>query len=315
MLRPILFVSLSFLSTSAMARTLVDRLVAEVDDTPITYVEVLDKAHLQNVIVSTYPATENSSPFDAALQDLINTELVLAKAAELGIEFSDERTTQRINEIMQEQNLTMDQLVQVLREQGTTYEQYFKDAKMRFLVGQFIGGFIVPQVNFTEKELETYYMKTSGIKEENVKVTLRQILLTANADNIEAKKAQANDVINKLNGGLAFDQAVQQFSEAPDAKATAGLMPSLALSDLSQEFRQAIAPLEVGQFTQPIVTGFGVFIFYVENKEIGENEDFAKNRQELEYRFRQEKAFKQLDKWLAGERNKSNIRVLTGKES
>ena len=307
---------LFFSSSSALSRTLVDRLAAEVDGIPITYNEVMDKVNKgARVLVSPYPAEENAPPYEVALRDLINTQLVMKKAVELDIEFTEEEIMKRIQENMQEQNLTMDQLIDLLKKEGVNFDDYRRDFKTQLIFSRLMGIFIFPQVQYTEKELETFYMRTNGITADNVKVDLQQIFLPVDAATLKAKTALANSIIKKLDDGLSFADAVKQFSEPTDAASKGGAMPTVALKDLSGPFREALTPLEKGQHTKPIVTESGIYIFYVADKNLAKNEDFAKKRQELEYKFREEKAARQLNKWLAEQQLRSRIKIIADKAS
>jgi parvulin-like peptidyl-prolyl isomerase len=317
MFKPVLVFSALFLSTIAASRTLLDRLAAEVNGQPITYQEVVSKAKRGgNVNISSYPAVEGkSTPYELALQDMINTELVVQKAEELEIEISDEEVSEKIKEMMTEQNLTMEGLQEYLKGEGIPFDEYQSDFKVQLMFRRFIGRYIYPQISSTQKEIEFYYMKNSGASNENIVVTLRHIFIAVSPDDPdsvkEGKKQLVDTIMGKLKAGTNFEQAVQLYSEAPDAKQTKGLMGTVSLKDLVPEFREAIAPVGKDQFTEPVFSSNGVHIFFVVDKTLAENDDFNKVKGDIEQKLRQEKSIKQVNKWLADQRSKAKIKVFS----
>ena len=91
---------LALASTSSSAvegEVLVDRIVAVVDGHPILYSSVMDKVDKGPlVVVSEYPAEETSPPYERALQDAINFQLVMAKAKDLEIDVRDDEVEAEI---------------------------------------------------------------------------------------------------------------------------------------------------------------------------------------------------------------------------
>jgi hypothetical protein len=60
------------------AEVLIDRVLGSVDGQPFLYSEVAAKVQSGPlVVVSEYPATEQSTPFEKALQDTINFQLII----------------------------------------------------------------------------------------------------------------------------------------------------------------------------------------------------------------------------------------------
>ncbi|MGE0171531.1 MAG: peptidylprolyl isomerase [Oligoflexales bacterium] len=315
MLKRVLFVFTLIISNFAFGRTLLDRLAAEVNGTPITYQEVASKAKRgANINISTYPAVEGkNTPYELSLNDMINTELVTQKAEELEIDISDEEVTEKIKEMMTEQNLTMDGLQEYLRGEGIPFEEYKSDFKVQLMFRRFIGRYIYPQISSTQKEIEFYYMKNSGASNENIVITLRHIFIGLTPDSPDTvkdgKQKLIDTIMEKLKGGMNFEQAVQMYSEAPDAKESKGLMGTVSLKDLVPEFREAIAAVNKDQFTQPVSTSAGIHIFYVVDKALAESDDFNKVKGEIEQKLRQEKSIRQVNKWLADQRMKAKIKV------
>lgn len=301
---------------SSAQEMLIDRLAAEVNGEPITYSEVMNKVQKGPLIaVAPYPATENDVPFTVALNDLINSKLIMQKAEEYQIEVTDEELDQEINQFLTRRNLSMDGLREALHQQGMTMDEYRDDFKNQMILSQFQGRVIMPAVKITDKDIELFYMSSNSTDNSNVKVTLRQILVKTDgsaAASIQKGKAElAKTIIAKLREGMSFEEAAKVYSDDEDARKTGGLMPAVYLKDLSPDFQKPIAQLTDKQFTDPIKTSNGYYIFYLEGKALASNQDFERKKRDLETKLRQQEIAKQTTRWLADQHRRSKIKILT----
>ena len=310
-------VSLLFFQPVALAgEALVDRLVAEVNSEAVTYSEVAEKVAKGPLVeVTPFPAKENDPPFEVALQDLINLKLIMQKARELEIEVPDEQLDSDIERFLEKKNTTKKELLEAIAQQGITFEQYRSDFRKQSILSQFQGRAILPLVKVTDKDLELYYLRHSGGSQANqFKIVLRQIFIKFPADATasvkNAKEQLAERVHNELSGGMVFAEAAKIYSDNAQAD-QGGLMPAIYVKDLSLEIKQEVEPLQEKEFTKPITTSGGVYIFYLEQRMLADNDDFLKKKNQLEFQMRQEEVVKQTMKWLEDQRNKSKIRIVT----
>lgn len=88
-------------------------------------------------------------------------------------------------------------------------------------------------------------------------------------------------------------------------------MAPIFLRDLADNFRAAIEGLDEGQFTRPIMTSNGLYIFYVEKKTLSGGDDFERKKAELENKLMQEEVGRLTTQWLEDQRRRSKVRILT----
>ena len=296
---------------------LIDRIVAVVDGRPILFSEVkakVDKGPL--VVVSSFPAADNAPQYDQALQDSINFELVLAKAKDLEIDVRDDEVESEIKSFLESRGLNRDGLLDHLKQAGMTYEDYKHDFKDQMILRRFQGRVISPLIKVTDKDVETYYLKkTAGTNNDMVELVLRQILVSvpsgASADVEEAKKKLAQEVHQKLADGMAFVEAVKIYSDEPGARQNGGLMAPVKASDLTAAIRTAVEPLEPGQFTQPVKSSLGYHLFALEEKKFAGSQEFQAKKKELEMELRNDELQSQTRRWLAEQRQKSKVEILS----
>lgn len=296
------------------SEVLVDRLIAEVNGEPVVYSEVLEKVNRGPLVaVAPYPAKQSDAPFDVALQDIINFKLVMQKAKELEIGVSDDRLEAEIEKFATRKNVTYENLKSIITRQGVSFESYKEDFRSQMILSQFQGRVILPAVKISEKDIELYYLKISGSVADNVKLLLRNIFIEipskAVASVKNGKKKLAERVYGELKDGLEFGEAVKIYSGGSNVDKQ-GLMPPLFLKDLAPKFQFAIEPLQEGEFTRPIQTSQGYYIFFLEQRSFAGSVDFQKRKKELEFQLRKEEMERQTIKWIRDQRRQSKIRII-----
>jgi peptidyl-prolyl cis-trans isomerase SurA len=301
-------------SQLAFAETLVDRLLAEVNGEAILLSEVEEKVSKGPLeAVSAFPAGEDASEFEVALQDAINFKLIEQRAEELDITVTDERLEEEINRFLKRRQLSRPELMQALAQQGMTYDQYREDFRRQILLNQFQGREILPSVKITDKDLEIFYLNRTGNAADNLRLVLRQLFIRVESDGAESvqkgKKALVERIQEELKDGMPFAKAARVYSDH-SSREDGGLMNPLYLRDLAPMIRNAVEDLNEGEFTAPVKTPMGYFFFYLESKEFAGSAEFEKLKPQLEGQLRQQEMARQTVRWLEEQRRRSEIRVI-----
>jgi peptidyl-prolyl cis-trans isomerase SurA len=302
---------LLFVTISAEAQTLVDRVVAVVDGEPILMSEVNTKVKSGPlVLISDFPANEKSEPFTRALQDSINFKLMKAAAEDLGIEITEAEIDSQIEKILKNQKASRSQLNKFLKEQGKSYSDYREDFRNQLLLRRFQGRAIMPLVKVSEEQIRSYYLEKSGKSAEIVTFDIKQILIPMDSGASEkvkkAKAEVAKEAYDKVNGGMDFDAAAKIYSQ--NGKAT--LMKGVKVKDLAHQIKTAVKFLEKGQSSEPIKTPMGYHLFYVNKKDFAGDSKYLKNKRQLEFELRNREITSQLKIWLDSERQKRKVDII-----
>lgn len=312
------FLSLGVLVTDskwAYGEELVDRIIAIVDGSPVLLSEVLEKVKTGPlVIISDYPSEEKSEPFDRALNDSINWRLATLKANELGVEIEDSDVDKEIDQTLKRLQLNREQLKQRLLGEGISYDEYFEDTKDFLRLRRFQGRVIQPLIKITDRDLETHYLKKAGANNESIELQLRQILIAtpkdASSEVIVAKGDVARQVYQKLVDGSPFPVLAKVYSDDPKARENGGLLPPLKLGDLNGTFQNEIQKLESGQFTNPIKTPMGWYLFFLESKQFTASRGFLANKAKLQEELFVSEVQEQTRRWVVDQRRKSKIIII-----
>lgn len=297
------------------AEKLIDRLLAEVNGEPVLLSEVQEKVdNGPLVVVSPYPATESDPAFKMALNDAINLKLIDQAAQDLGVEVNDSTLDEEIEKFLVRRNLDKASLMQVLQQQGITYERYREDFRSQMLFSQFQGRVILPSVKITDKQVEAYYRSQQDGATADAELSLRQLFLalpTNSPDSIKAGKMELlKQIRQELSDGLEFSKAVKLYSDGESLREKGGLMPPISLTDLAPAFRKAVENLEIGQSSEVVQTDTGYFIFYIQDKKFVGSRSFEAMKPKIESELRQKGIVAETSRWIEAQRRKSDVKVL-----
>jgi len=71
---------------------------------------------------------------------------------------------------------------------------------------------------------------------------------------------QAQDILKKLDEGVAFEELAKDFSNCPSGKQSGGNLGDFGKGMMVPEFETAAFALEVGAVSEPVKTQFGFHI-------------------------------------------------------
>jgi peptidyl-prolyl cis-trans isomerase SurA len=305
------FLSILFYASTTTAQTgeageaLVDRVLAIVNGRPIFFSDIRRKIQIGPlVVVSEYPADKDAAAQTRALNDAINLELILGAAKDFDIDVSDDELNQEIDRHLSEQKLSKDKLVEMLKNEGETLENYRRDFRNQLVLRNFQRRIIAPSIKVTDKDVETYYLSQSGASANDlVEVGIRQILIkidpSMHKELANAKRELADEIYTKLKGGLDFVDAIGLYSDDPNAKKPDQKPMAIKLKDLTPALKAAIDPLKPGDVTSPISTPRGLMIFQLVERRLGENRDYSAQKDRLMQELRMLELVNQTAKWLS----------------
>jgi peptidyl-prolyl cis-trans isomerase SurA len=209
------------------------------------------------------------------LRSLIDQQLWLSKAKELGIDGNTE-LIKRLDEIRKQYNLeTLEDLEKAAKEQGVSFEDFKANIRNQIITQQVMREEVGRRVQITPGEVERYFQqhKQDYVKPESVQ--LSEILVSTGADPDDAAKvaegkAKADDIEAKLHAGGDFGQLAKSFSDGTTA-ADGGTFGTFHHGDggLAKVFEDAVFNLKTGQYTDPIRTRQGFIIFKVDEHNPG----------------------------------------------
>lgn len=272
----------------------VDEVVAQVNDGVITLSRI--RRESKDIVDGKVQAGENREEAQKAVDakqgeliaNLINEELLIQKAKELGVDDEVEAIlNQRFVEIMKQYNLkTLDELYEEMRKQNVDpvemREIWRKQATRDKVLQREVQSKLYWEKN--PKELKAYYEKHKEKFTKPETVTLSEIYLNFAGSDEAAVRAKAKELVAQLRKGADFQKLVAENSDRPNAAANKGKADTIPVNELDVKFSTAIKGLKVGEFTDPIeIDALGVTILRIDERTAASNESqFDENAVRME---------------------------------
>jgi len=267
----------------------VDEVVAQVNDGVITLSKV--RREMKDVIdakVAEGMSKEDAQKFGDEKQgeliaNLINEELLMQKAKEMGIDDEVEASlNQRFLDLLKQFNLkTVDQLFEKMREQNVDPQEmrevWRKQATREKVIEREVQSKEYWKPNAAA--LRAYYEKNKSKFTKQETVTLSEIFLSFAGRDEAAVRQKAKDLVAQLRGGADFVKIVTENSDRPNAASNKGKADTVPVKELDSRFAEPLKNVGVGGYTDPIETnGLGLSILRVDERQAASDEsEFKEN--------------------------------------
>jgi peptidyl-prolyl cis-trans isomerase SurA len=212
------------------------------------------------------------SPEEAAdrqknlLRDMIDQQLLLSRAKELGLN-ADAEVIRRLDEIRKQNHLdSMEDLEKAARQQGVSFEDFKANIRNGILTQQVVRDEVGRHLQMTQGQEQAYYDAHKSEFSQPEQVRLSEILVPTPADAAESVVAQAKSkaeaIAEKIKDGASFDEVAKQNSGGPTAS-QGGDLGLFKRGALAKVLEDQTFSLPVGGVTPPIRTRQGFVILKV----------------------------------------------------
>ncbi len=242
-------------------------LAAVVDDQPISFFDVRQRARLLMMGLNAEPTPELLEQLAGqAREQLIDEAIQMKRAREFEVEVEDEAIASAVDEMAAASGMDRAALYGELISFGVNprslEDQVRADIAWQRIMSGLHGRNIRISPTRVEERLERMRVNAS-----RTQYLISEIFLFA--PDAEAK-AQAREaalsILNQLNQGAPFRLAAQRFSSAVTA-ANGGDMGQVALEDLDPELAEVVARMGGPGFTPPIPVENGIYILEVRGRQ------------------------------------------------
>ncbi|HKD86306.1 MAG TPA: peptidylprolyl isomerase [Terriglobales bacterium] len=278
-----------FLSAQTQAAsddTVVEEIIARVNNSIITRADLrkareqlfAEARQQQDAATAEQQAKEHEKDL---LRDLIDQQLLLQKASDLGIS-ADTELVKRLDELRKQMHAdSMEDLEKAAQAQGIPWEDFKQNMKNSILTQRVIGQEVGGHITVSNQEIQQYYDQHKSEMERPEQVRLSEILIatqttaevktekgetalpeTPSPEVVAKAQAKANEVYEMLKKGGNFDELAKKYSNGPTAP-VGGDLEYFKRGTLSKELESKVFELQPGQYTEPIRTNQGFVILKV----------------------------------------------------
>ena len=237
----------------------VDSIVAIVETRTITRLELNNKKEKvkQSFLKQKVDFPSDKKITKLALDQLITEKLVFEFASNQGINVSPEQLNNVINNIAKSNNLSIEELVEQIESDGTSFSDFREDIRRQLIFDQVKKRRISINLKISEFEIDNFIelQKERAPTQYNISHIFIEFIQDNETVNIEKANLKLVKVIDELKKNM-FDAVAIKFSDGPLAK-SGGLMGWKVADDLPDIFLEPIKSMKIGEVSTPINGGSG----------------------------------------------------------
>lgn len=246
----------------------IEGIVAVVNDQPISYSDVRERASLLLLTLGAQrPTPEQQQQIASqALDELIDEKLQLQEAAEYEVQVSQEDINRSVEDMARQSGLTRETLIGVLNQAGVDPQSL--EAQMRADIAwrRIMGGLYGSRIRISSNQIDERLKRLKAASQETQYRLGEIFLYTANETEKQQALQGARTIIEQLANGAPFEVAAERFSSAPTS-AAGGEMGFVSLDDVDPAVAEAVRAMSEPGLSDPIEVENGVYIIEFRGKQ------------------------------------------------
>ena len=236
-----------------------DRIIAIVND------KVILKSEVQNVIdnlspeiiAKEYSMLSDQEIINKALQDLVETNLLIQAADRFGINISDIALENELKRIASTQNLSVNDFRKTIIERGGNYSKFINDLRNKMTIETLFVSQFYSRMNVTEEEVENFIKRENINQYGNIEYDLIEFVIE------DEKKELSKEIINDIYLSIlkqGFNNTKVQYNHLNIKIKNIGIVQQDKLTDI---FLKALRGKINDKFTELITSSKGYHILNV----------------------------------------------------
>lgn len=295
----------------------VDGIAAVVDGEVITLLE-LEKAGRLAVEerLRTAPASEQErlrrEVLAAVLEQLVLIRIQSRRARQFGVQVAPAEIDAAIVNIREDNRMSEEVLARLLLERGMSQEEYRRDIEDQIRLSKLVQREIRAKVTATDEELDAWFKEHRQDWYRPERIRIRHLLIplpaSASADEIEAARARAKGLYDRVGGGSDFANLVR--AETPGAAADADpVSGEIARGELFPALEAAAFALPVGGVSEPVQSPAGFHLLQVTEKTPPYEPKLEDVRSSIEQKISERKTRERYDAWIKQLRSEAIVEI------
>ncbi len=300
----------------------VDEVVAQVNDGVITLsrirreMKLLIDAQVEQGKDRAAAERELEEKKGELISNLINEELVLQRAKELGVEREVEaEINTRFRKVMSDYNLTtLEALYQEMERTGVNPQEIREMWRNQITRDMVYQREVQAKIYWDTppSEVKTYYEANKAKFTKPETVTLAELFLSFAGRDEEAVRTKAKELVAAARKGTSFETLVVENSDRPDAKQSKGLVDPIPVPELDPRYGESIKTLKKGDVSEPIeVDNVGISILHIVDRQAASAESHFDDNQ-VRLAIVREKSAEVQKKFMSGLRQDAYIKINDG---
>ena len=234
-----------------------DRIAAVVNDGVVLMSEVNNELALITARLDAQKATlpPQNVLRHQVLEQLIYQELELQEAQHDGIKVPDQAVNNAIEEIAQQNGLTLDQMPNALAQQGIDYASYRESVRRELIFAILRRRDVIDRITVTSREIDRYLAREARSPSVTMEYELSHILIAvpenASPAQLEQARNKAMQVYKLAKSGEDFGKLAIQYSDS-DTALKGGALGWRSGTELPTFLSSVILTLKPGEVGPPV---------------------------------------------------------------
>lgn len=309
--------SLTTLATASASATVIERIIATVNDSIITqtdmdkFADQLKGGGLTDDLLIPDEETKKAILGDRKklLDVMIDEKVIDSEVRRQDLTVSIERVEQEIRSVAKRNNLSRDALKAAIQERGVKFSDYQDFIKRGLERQSLIEKAIVSKIKISEDDVQATFLAQSGSRGEDAfEYTLAHIFFTPQKGGAAKARERAQFVLSKLREGSSFETLASEYSEDPNFSA-GGVLGTFRTGEILKEFERAAQKLQPNETSGIIETKTGLHIIKVLRKKLIPDPRLDGAKDKIRNQLYEKAYKKQFQSWLEQLRSEAFIRI------
>ena len=253
-------------SSAASSQRVLDQIAAVVNGEIITRNELKERVDdVSKVLARQGTQLPPSEVLERqVLERMIVEKAEVQLAVENGVRVDDVQLDRAVQRVAESNNLSVQAFRDRLEKEGTTFPRFREDLRSQIMRERARSKEVDEKVQVGEGEIDAFIAEQTGTSSNaSPEVDIAQILVRvpeqATSEQIEIRRAKAEDLYKQASSGADFGRLAASFSDSPEGL-QGGDLGFRSQDRLPQLFIDAIAPLAPGQVAKPVKSANGFHI-------------------------------------------------------
>ncbi len=242
-----------------------NRIVATVNDGVVLASELRKR---EARVISQLQQQQAQLPARDALQKqvldrLILENLQLQMADRSGIRVDDETLNNSLRKMAGQNNMSLSEFREVLEQDGYEYISFREQFRNQITINRIRQQMVESRIEVSEQEVDNLLVTTSSVGSQNHEYQLAHILVSipeaASPEQVQAAKARARGILDRLRSGADFGQIATAESDGQQAL-EGGDLGWRKSSQLPSFFTDVVVKMKPGDISDPIRSPSGFHI-------------------------------------------------------
>jgi peptidyl-prolyl cis-trans isomerase SurA len=207
------------------------------------------------------------------IERLINDRVQLQHAREIGLRIDDTDLEKALERIAGDNKLSLPQMRSALEKDGVPFTKFRDDIRNEIILSRLREREVAQKIVITDAEIDNFLLSQKAQQGRSDEFNISHILVAvpenASPEQLQTRRARAEDALAQIKAGTDFRQVAAAFSDGPEAL-QGGLIGWRESNRLPSLFLEALQPLQSGALTELLRSPNGFHILKLNERRGGQ---------------------------------------------